>query len=148
MDHTNAPNVPSVAPRPDSTNPTSPLTSQQLVQLRYALVEERERLYQRAVGLALENRALGESQGEESSAGGVMADVASDASEQELALTLERTERRRWEEIDAALGRMDHGEFGVCESCGQPIGVERLNALPWTRYCVRCSARHRAESAS
>ena len=45
---------------------------------------------------------------------------------------------RLWAEIQAALHRIDCGTFGLCEVCGQPISPERLNAAPWTRYCVHC----------
>ncbi len=49
--------------------------------------------------------------------------------------------RGRLAEIDAALRRLDEGGFGVCERCGQPIGVERLEARPAASTCVRCAAR-------
>ncbi len=45
---------------------------------------------------------------------------------------------RLWAEIQAALHRIDRGTFGVCEVCRQPISPERLNAVPWTRFCVHC----------
>jgi RNA polymerase-binding transcription factor DksA len=37
-------------------------------------------------------------------------------------------------EIDAALDRIRHGTYGVCEISGEPIEAERLAAIPWTRY--------------
>jgi RNA polymerase-binding transcription factor DksA len=39
-----------------------------------------------------------------------------------------------------ALRRLDAGGFGDCESCGQPIGDERLEAMPYIRFCVACAA--------
>ena len=47
-------------------------------------------------------------------------------------------------EIDAALMRLQQHAYGRCESCGQPIGDPRLEALPATRLCVRCAARRRS----
>jgi DnaK suppressor protein len=41
-------------------------------------------------------------------------------------------------EIVAALERMDNGTFGKCERCGQEIPLERLEAIPVARLCVRC----------
>ena len=38
-------------------------------------------------------------------------------------------------EIDAALARIDGGEYGVCEVCGEPIEERRLDAVPWARRC-------------
>ncbi len=43
------------------------------------------------------------------------------------------------EEIDRALSKIDEGTYGICEDCGKAIPVERLRALPATRYCVRHS---------
>lgn len=40
--------------------------------------------------------------------------------------------------IDAALLRVQEGTFGECLHCGQEIGMKRLAAIPWTRYCITC----------
>ena len=40
--------------------------------------------------------------------------------------------------VNDALIRLDNGEFGICESCGRPISLKRLDAVPWTRYCRDC----------
>jgi RNA polymerase-binding transcription factor len=48
------------------------------------------------------------------------------------------------EAIDVALARMEAGDYGRCEDCGDLIPVERLRALPTTTTCVFCSeARER-----
>ena len=41
-------------------------------------------------------------------------------------------------EIGDALERIDHGNYGVCLECEEPISVKRLEAVPWARYCVTC----------
>ena len=43
-------------------------------------------------------------------------------------------------ELDAALARLADGSYGACQSCGCPVGEERLAALPAARLCVRCAA--------
>lgn len=43
------------------------------------------------------------------------------------------------EETDAALARLADGRYGVCTSCGLAIATPRLEALPETRFCVRCA---------
>lgn len=43
--------------------------------------------------------------------------------------------------IDAALGRIDHGRYGICGRCGGPIAIERLNALPSAELCIGCQRR-------
>lgn len=42
-------------------------------------------------------------------------------------------------QIDAALARMDAGEFGRCAICGTPIPAERLEIRPFATTCVPCS---------
>ena len=44
-------------------------------------------------------------------------------------------------EVDAALERMDKGTYGRCESCGDTIPGERLDARPVARLCVTCKRR-------
>ncbi len=44
-------------------------------------------------------------------------------------------------EVDAALERMDSGKYGSCESCGNPIPEDRLDARPYARLCMTCKKR-------
>lgn len=44
-------------------------------------------------------------------------------------------------EVDAALARVQAGTYGTCETCGKPIGDERLDALPFARQCMDCKRR-------
>ena len=39
-------------------------------------------------------------------------------------------------QIDAALARMEEGTYGICAVCGAPIPEGRLEARPWTAYCI------------
>jgi DnaK suppressor protein len=40
--------------------------------------------------------------------------------------------------IEAALARVQEGTYGVCACCGDEIHVRRLEAVPWSRYCLKC----------
>ena len=40
--------------------------------------------------------------------------------------------------VQAALGRVESGEFGACVACGQIVEKKRLEAVPWARHCIRC----------
>lgn len=51
--------------------------------------------------------------------------------------------RSQLAEIDSAFERLAAGRYGTCQSCGGPIGDERLAARPYVRTCVTCSARAR-----
>jgi DnaK suppressor protein len=49
------------------------------------------------------------------------------------------------EQVNAALRRLDEATYGICADCGEPIPIERLEALPYATLCVRCqSTRERA----
>ena len=63
--------------------------------------------------------------------------------EREVAGSSAARARGTIEEIDAALARMDSGAYGLCESCGLPVPLERLEAIPHARLCVACSEQHR-----
>lgn len=51
-------------------------------------------------------------------------------------------------QIDAALLKIHRGEFGICESCRQPIPPERLDAIPWARQCFRCHSGQAQKSSA
>ena len=47
----------------------------------------------------------------------------------------------RIDQVDAALRRIDSGNYGICERCRQPIAPARLEALPEATQCVMCASR-------
>ncbi len=64
------------------------------------------------------------------------------ASDREFAVrTLER-ESKSLMQVDAALKRIDHGEFGICLECEEPISPKRLAVVPWASYCLKCQELH------
>ena len=58
----------------------------------------------------------------------------------QLSALVDRT-REQLRELDAADRRLAAGGYGRCERCTEPIGDERLRALPAARLCVRCAGR-------
>lgn len=56
-----------------------------------------------------------------------------------LAAQLEQA-RSDLAQAQAAVGRLDAGEYGRCESCGEPIGAGRLQVRPVARTCIECAA--------
>ena len=40
--------------------------------------------------------------------------------------------------VESAIGRIRDGSFGLCLSCGNEICEARLEAVPWTPYCIQC----------
>jgi RNA polymerase-binding transcription factor DksA len=72
--------------------------------------------------------------------GNHLADTATDMFEEEKALALEAHLTGLLAKIDAALERIEHGTYGICEKCGQPIAPERLEALRYASTCLVCSS--------
>ena len=42
--------------------------------------------------------------------------------------------------IKQSLSRIDSGEYGVCQVCGEPINIERLKVIPYSNMCVKCAS--------
>ncbi len=74
-------------------------------------------------------------------AGDDQADAGTKAFEREHELALTQNARDLLEQGERALARIDAGTYGVCESCGEPIGKARLIAFPWATLCVECKQR-------
>lgn len=53
-------------------------------------------------------------------------------------LRIRDRERRLLSKIDEAIARIDDGTYGVCEDCGEEIGLKRLEARPVTTLCIDC----------
>src|SRR5262245_5998399 len=67
-------------------------------------------------------------------------DRATMESDRNLTLRIRDRERKLRGKIEEALGRIVDGSFGICESCGEEIGVKRLEARPVTTLCVKCKS--------
>lgn len=70
-----------------------------------------------------------------------MADVGTENYDQEFTLGLIENEQRALEQIQDALRRITAGTYGSCGECGQPIGKERLKAIPYTDHCIECARK-------
>ncbi len=65
---------------------------------------------------------------------------------QDLAVGQLQRHKQIFEEVEAALRRIEDGNYGVCGGCRNAIPVRRLQALPWARYCVSCAELRQALS--
>ena len=72
-----------------------------------------------------------------------MADQGTEAMEREKAALFATKEGRYIYRLEEALRRMynDPSTFGNCDTCGSPLGYERLDALPHARYCIDCKRK-------
>jgi RNA polymerase-binding transcription factor DksA len=70
-----------------------------------------------------------------------MADIGSDAYEQEFTLSLMATEEDTLELVEEALERIRSRRYGLCEECGGVIAKKRLEAIPFAPTCIRCAEK-------
>lgn len=68
-------------------------------------------------------------------------DRASLESDRNFLLLIRGRERKLLQKIREALQRIEDGTYGICEMCGDDIGVERLKARPVTTLCIECKRR-------
>ena len=59
--------------------------------------------------------------------------VAAEQGENKLLAAELRTEL---DEVERALAKLDEGVYGQCETCGNTVGADRLEAMPATRFCI------------
>jgi len=70
---------------------------------------------------------------------GSQAAAATHVFEQQRDLALRDHERAQLVLVEEALARLDDGTYGTCRSCGNPIAVDRLEAIPWAATCIECA---------
>ena len=70
-----------------------------------------------------------------------IADKAASSYNKEFLFTQSTNERQMLGMVDSALARIREGTFGECISCGNEINPKRLDAVPWTRYCIDCQEK-------
>ena len=71
-----------------------------------------------------------------------MADRASEETDRALELRTRDRQRKLVSKIDAALRRIDEGEYGYCDVTGEPISLKRLNARPIATMSLEAQERH------
>lgn len=72
-------------------------------------------------------------------------DQASADTEKTVAVQVQNREREEIREIEEALRRIETGNFGTCESCGDDISEARMAAYPETTLCIVCKAELESE---
>jgi RNA polymerase-binding protein DksA len=114
--------------------------------VRDRLAGERDRL--QAVRTDLEEaRAASDADGlqELTSNSQHQADFGTETFEREKDLSILDQVEGELADIERALERLDEGTYGTCEACGKPIGDERLEAMPATRFCLQDQAEAERE---
>lgn len=70
-----------------------------------------------------------------------VADRAANSYTKEFLFSQSNNDRQLLNMVETALQRIREGTFGECVSCGNEINPKRLEAVPWTRYCIACQEK-------
>ncbi len=108
--------------------------------VREVLLAERAQALRRVAALEREFDALAEAAGSAGTDDEHDPEGATLAFERQHTAALLAQARDQLAAVDAALGRWEAGQYGVCVRCGQPIGDDRLAARPAAPTCLRCAA--------
>ena len=107
--------------------------------LKSRLEAERKRLMEELE--QLEASASSTDERREGSPFGKREEEATEALELEKRLVLERRIKEQTAGVEHALHKFEEGTYGFCDSCGQPIDPERLEAIPEASLCIKCKAQ-------
>ncbi|WP_299057649.1 TraR/DksA C4-type zinc finger protein [uncultured Nocardioides sp.] len=129
----------SVAPRLAVAEGDDPWTAAEVTEVLDELQQARERLGALVRGQEEELAGLMRDAGD--GAGHDQADVGATSFERDHELTVVNNEREALEQMDHALARIAAGTYGLCESCGNPIGKARQMAFPRASLCLACKQR-------
>jgi RNA polymerase-binding protein DksA len=117
----------------------SPWTAQELKAIRSEIEADVQRLRSEITDAEAELVGLMRDAGD--GAGDDQADAGAKTFEREQEISLANNAREMLEQNLHALERLDNGTYGVCESCGNPIGKLRLQAAPRATLCVTCKTK-------
>ena len=116
-----------------------PWTAKELAVVRAALEADLARLRTEIAAAEYDLAGLMRDAGD--GAGDDQADAGTKTFEREQELSLVNNAREVSEQSEHALGRILDGSYGVCESCGNPIGKNRLLVFPRATLCVPCKSK-------
>lgn len=68
-------------------------------------------------------------------------DRSHNTEERSRAISVIRAMRSNLNDVQRAIDKIDAGTYGTCERCGNPIGAERLEAIPWALLCIDCKKK-------
>lgn len=98
--------------------------------------------------ISIISEAYNETKEVESGVAQDVVDKAESSYTKEFLFSLSDTEREQLLLIDEALKRIQKGEYGLCQMCRKEIGKKRLDAVPWTRFCIECQEKEEAKEFS
>jgi DnaK suppressor protein len=113
----------------------------ELSQYRSTLERFTQRVRDDALSAAQETIGGGQTAGELSNTPTHLGDRGTEEYLAEVNAALIENEQFIVDESRAALERIDSGTYGTCEGCEKPVPKERLDAIPYTRFCTACASK-------
>jgi len=126
-------------PAPPVARTDTPWTAKELREIRAELDSERARALADLEIAQTDLQGLLRDAGE--GAGDDQADAGASIFGREYEMVLANNSREKLEQVEHALERLTDGSYGVCESCGKPIGKIRLQAAPRATLCLACKTK-------
>jgi DnaK suppressor protein len=114
-------------------------TKAEIKEVLSELHEDRDRVVRTLSGQEAELDKLMRDAGD--GAGHDQADMGATSFERDQEIIVVQNEREKLAQIDRALARIADGTYGICESCGNPIGKMRAMAFPRATLCMTCKQR-------
>lgn len=117
------------------------LSAERIAEYKRRLIEERARLKASLERMDTRGDELIDAGAEEGDFDDAASDAATETLDRGTDMALEENLRSLIEEIDAALEKIERGTYGICDNCGGPIKIARLDRLPYATMCVECQQR-------
>ena len=99
-------------------------------------LEERQQALRKAVSRTEEDGRVADQDSAQD-----IADRAASSYTKEFLFSQSNNDRQLLQMVETALQRIREGSFGECVHCGNEINPKRLEAVPWTRYCIACQEK-------
>ena len=99
-------------------------------------LEERQQVLRKTVSRTEEDGRIADQEAAQD-----IADRAASSYNKEFLFSQSNNDRQLLAMVETALQRIREGEFGECVNCGNEINPKRLEAVPWTRYCIACQEK-------
>ena len=116
----------------DQKKGTEKLDRKTIAKFKKILLKEREQIVGEVKQIVESSKEMGQDGIQD------IGDEAANIYNKQVLLSLNENERMRLQEVDESLDRIENGTYGICEECGEPIGLKRLEVRPVAKYCVPC----------
>jgi len=116
----------------EPTDQKKALDKKTISRFKHILLKEREQIVGEVKQIVESSQEMGQDGIQD------IGDEAANIYNKQVLLSLNENERMRLQEVDESLDRIENGTYGICEECGGPISLKRLEVRPVAKYCVPC----------